>query len=167
MRFDPGDFEKSGRRHYIMVVKMRKPEPFRAAPQSVDSLPGFDVKMKKLMLSGKIHTARLTDCQIDYEGSLEIDPELLAEADILPYEKILVSNRANGARLETYAIPGEPGKRRFCLNGPAAKLGSPGDIVTIMAFSLIDTEEAKHWTPRVIVLDENNEIKLRKGEHNL
>ena len=124
-------------------------------------------KMKKQMLSGKIHTARLTDCQIDYEGSLEIDSELLAEADILPYEKILVSNRANGVRLETYAIPGEPGKRRFCLNGPAAKLGTPGDIVTIMAFSLIDAEEAKHWTPRVIVLDENNEIKLRKGNHNI
>ena len=123
--------------------------------------------MKKLMLSGKIHTAHLTDCKIDYEGSLEIDPELLAEADILPYEKILVSNRANGARLETYAIPGEPGKRRFCLNGPAAKLGNPGDIVTIMAFSSIEVEEAKNWTPRVIVLDENNEIKLRKGEHNL
>ena len=123
--------------------------------------------MKKLMLSGKIHTARLTDCKIDYEGSLEIDPELLAEADILPYEKILVSNRSNGARLETYAIPGEPGKRRFCLNGPAAKLGSPGDIVTIMAFSVIDVEEAKHWIPRVIVLDENNEIKLRKGDRKL
>ena len=123
--------------------------------------------MKKLMLSGKIHTARLTDCQIDYEGSLEIDPELLAEADILPYEKILVSNRANGARLETYAIPGKPGSRRFCLNGPAAKLGTPGDIVTMMAFSLIDVEKAKHWIPRVIVLDEHNEIKLRKGEHNL
>lgn len=127
----------------------------------------IDEKMQKLMLSGKIHTAHLTDCQIDYEGSLEIDPELLAEAEILPYEKILVSNRANGARLETYAIPGEPGKRRFCLNGPAAKLGSPGDVVTIMAFSLVDVDRAKHWVPRVIVLDENNEIKLRKGGPNL
>jgi len=123
--------------------------------------------MKKLMLSGKIHTARLTDCKIDYEGSLEIDPELLAEAEILPYEKILVSNRSNGARLETYAIPGEPGKRRFCLNGPAAKLGDPGDIVTIMAFSIVEADEAKHWLPRVIVLDEHNEIKLRKGGTNL
>lgn len=123
--------------------------------------------MKKIMLSGKIHTARLTDCQIDYEGSLEIDPELLAEAEILPYEKILVSNRANGSRLETYAIPGEPGSRRFCLNGPAARLGKPGDIVTIMAFSVVDVDEARHWSPRVIVLDENNEIKLRKGGSNL
>ena len=123
--------------------------------------------MKKMMLSGKIHTARLTDCQIDYEGSLEIDPELLAEAEILPYEKILVSNRENGSRLETYAIPGEPGARRFCLNGPAARLGKIGDVVTIMAFSLIDEEEARDWRPRVIVLDEDNHIKLRKGGPNL
>lgn len=123
--------------------------------------------MKKLMLSGKIHTARLTDCMIDYEGSLEIDSELLAEAEILPYEKILVSNRDNGSRLETYAIPGPPGGRRFCLNGPAARMGKVGDVVTIMAFSLLDEEEAKDWSPRVIVLDEDNNIKLRKGGPNL
>ena len=119
--------------------------------------------MKRMMLSGKIHTAHLTDCKIDYEGSLEIDPELLAEANILPYEKILVSNRNNGSRLETYAIPGEPGKRRFCLNGPAARLGRVGDVVTIMAFSAVDDDDARDWSPRVIVLDEHNEIKLRKG----
>ena len=63
--------------------------------------------MKRVMLSGKIHTARITQCEVDYEGSLEIDPELLAEAGILPYEKILVANRDNGSRLETYARPRE------------------------------------------------------------
>ena len=120
--------------------------------------------MKRMMLSGKIHTAHLTDCKIDYEGSLEIDPELLAEANILPYEKILVSNRNNGNRLETYAIPGEPGKRRFCLNGPAARLGRVGDVVTIMAFSAVDDDDARDWSPRVIVLDDDNRIKLRKGK---
>ena len=115
------------------------------------------------MLSGKIHTARLTKCVIDYEGSLEIDPELLEEANILPYEKILVSNRNNGSRLETYAIPGKAGSKDFCLNGPAAKLGKIGDVVTIMAFSVCSEEEAKTISPRVIVLDENNNITLRKG----
>ena len=119
--------------------------------------------MQRMMLSGKIHTARLTRCALDYEGSLEIDPELLAEANILPYEKILVSNRDNGSRLETYAIPGQPGARQFCLNGPAARLGRVGDVVTIMAFSLMSEEEAAGLQPRVIVLDEHNEIKLRKG----
>ena len=122
--------------------------------------------MQKIMLSGKIHTARITRCEIDYEGSLAIDPALLEEAEILPYEKILVTNRNNGSRLETYAIPGVRGSREFCLNGPAARLGRVGDVVTIMAFSVFGEEEAKNLSPRVIVLDENNEIQLKKGGRN-
>ena len=118
--------------------------------------------MKKLMLSGKIHTATITRCVIDYEGSLEIDPELLAEANILPYEKILVANRDNGSRLETYAIPGVPGSRDFCLNGPAARLGKVGDVVTIMAFSLCDENEARSAKPQIIVLGKDNEIVMRR-----
>ena len=120
--------------------------------------------MQRIMLSGKIHTARLTACDMDYEGSLEIDAELLEEAGILPYEKILVVNRTCGSRLETYAIPGVPGSRSFCLNGPAVHLGSVGDIVTIMAFGVFSDEEAKKLSPRVIVLDQNNEIIMQKGE---
>ena len=119
--------------------------------------------MKKIMLSGKIHTARITRCVVDYEGSLEIDPELLKEANILPYEKILVANKTNGSRLETYAIPGIPGSRDFCLNGPAARQGNVGDIVTIMAFSLCDEAEAKTISPSVIILNEKNEIENRHG----
>lgn len=118
--------------------------------------------MKKIMLSGKIHTATITRCVIDYEGSLEIDPELLREANILPYEKILVANRNNGSRLETYAIPGVPGSRDFCLNGPAARLGKVGDIVTIMAFSVCDEEEAKALKPQIIVLGKDNQIVMRR-----
>lgn len=119
--------------------------------------------MKKIMLSGKIHTARITRCVVDYEGSLEIDPELLKEAGILPYEKILVANRNNGSRLETYAIPGKPGSRDFCLNGPAAKQGKAGDVVTVMAFSLCDEKEAAVISPKVIILNEKNEIERRHG----
>ena len=115
------------------------------------------------MLSGKIHTARLTSCELDYEGSLEIDPKLLEEAGILPYEKILVVNRNNGERLETYAIPGTPGSKVFCLNGPAAHRGNVGDVVTIMSFSVIENDQAVLYKPKVIVLDENNEIIERKG----
>ncbi len=118
--------------------------------------------MKKIMLSGKIHTATITRCVVDYEGSLEIDPELLAEANILPYEKILVANRTNGNRLETYAIPGVPGSRDFCLNGPAARLGNIGDVVTIMAFSVCDEEEAKNLQPQIIVLGKDNQIVTRR-----
>lgn len=114
------------------------------------------------MLSGKIHTATITRCVIDYEGSLEIDPELLEQANILPYEKILVANRDNGSRLETYAIPGVPGSRDFCLNGPAARLGKVGDVVTIMAFSLCDEEEARSAKPQIIVLGKDNQIVMRR-----
>lgn len=119
--------------------------------------------MQKQMLSGKIHTARLTGCDLEYEGSLEIDPDYLKEAAILPYEKILVVNRSNGERLETYAIPGKPGSRAFCLNGPAALKGKKGDVVTIMAFSIFSAEEAAKVVPQVIVLNEKNEIVERKG----
>jgi len=120
--------------------------------------------MMKQMLTGKIHLARITACELDYEGSLAIDPELLEEAGILPYEKILVTNRRNGERLETYAIPDEPGSRSFCLNGPAARKGQVGDVIVIMAFSLVDADKAANLTPRVIILNEKNEIIERKGE---
>lgn len=119
--------------------------------------------MYKQMLTGKIHQARLTACELEYEGSLAIDPELLAEAGILPYEKILVTNRRNGERLETYAIPAEPGSRVFCLNGPAARKGQVGDVIVIMAFSLLEADAAAKVEPRVIVLNEHNEIVERKG----
>ena len=119
--------------------------------------------MQMQLLKGKIHRAHITHCDLDYEGSLEIDPELLEAASILPYEKILVVNATNGKRLETYAIPGEPGKGVFCLNGPAALKGKKGDVVTIMAFSLCTLEEAAVIQPKVIVLDENNQIIQRKG----
>ncbi len=120
--------------------------------------------MYKQMLTGKIHMARLTACELDYEGSLAIDPELLAEAGILPYEKILVTNRRNGERLETYAIPAEPGSKMFCLNGPAARKGQVGDVIVVMAFSLLDAEKARGLEPRVIILDEHNNIVTRKGQ---
>ena len=119
--------------------------------------------MQKIMLSGKIHLARITACELDYEGSLEIDPAILEEAGILPYEKILVVNRNNGERLETYAIPGAAGSKRFCLNGPAAHKGKAGDTITIMAFSIFSEEEAFSHKPRVIVLDENNEIVAQRN----
>ena len=110
------------------------------------------------MLKGKIHRARITDCYVDYEGSLEIDIELLEKAGILPYEKILVVNATNGSRLETYAIPGKAGSKIFCLNGAAAHRGSVDDIITIMCFANFTPEEAQTFRPKVIVMDENNQV---------
>ncbi|MCP3966838.1 MAG: aspartate 1-decarboxylase [Lentisphaerae bacterium] len=119
--------------------------------------------MQKIMLTGKIHIARLTQCELDYEGSLEIDIDLMEAGGILPYEKILVVNRNNGERLETYAIPGPAGSKVFCLNGPAAHRGKVGDVVTIMAFSVLTEEEAVTKKPKIIVLDADNNIAERKG----
>ena len=120
------------------------------------------------VLRNKIHRARLTRCDVDYEGSLEIDIAYLEAAGILPYEKILVVNASNGQRLETYAIPGERGKGVFCLYGAAAHRGKPGDIVTIMTFAILTPEEAKTHQPTVIVLDERNQITVkRKGRMEL
>ena len=110
------------------------------------------------MLKGKIHRARITMCDVDYEGSLEIDIDILEKAGILPYEKILVVNATNGKRLETYAIPGEAGSGTFCLNGAAAHRGSVGDIITIMCFANFTPEEATTLRPRVVVMDEVNKI---------
>jgi len=119
--------------------------------------------MLKQILTGKIHTARLTMCDLAYEGSMAIDMDYLRRAGILPYEKILVVNRNNGERLETYAIPAKAGSRMFCLNGPAALKGKVGDVVTIMAFSICEAAEAALIEPKVIVLDEANRIVQEKG----
>ena len=105
--------------------------------------------MFRMMLSGKIHTATITRCLVDYEGSLEIDPELLKEANIMPYEKILVANRNNGSRLETYAIPGKRGSHVCCLNGAAAHMGKVGDRLIVMAFAQMTREEAEGFSPLV------------------
>jgi len=116
------------------------------------------------MLKGKIHRARITHCDIDYEGSLEIDTELLAKAGIRPYEKILVVNATNGQRLETYAIPGEAGSKIFRLNGAAARRGAVGDIITIMCFAMFTEEEADSFLPRIVVMDEHNNVTaIRRG----
>lgn len=119
--------------------------------------------MLKQMLTGKIHKARVTACELEYEGSLGIDRELLTASGILPYEKILVTNRRNGERIETYAIPAPAGSREICLNGPAARKGRPGDVIVIMAFSLMEAAEAAEVSPTVIVLDEKNNIVGRRG----
>jgi len=120
------------------------------------------------MCKGKIHRARLTHCDLDYEGSLEIDESILEEAKILPYEKILVVNASNGERLETYAIPGARGSKVFRLNGAAARKGSIGDIVTIMAFALFTEAEAKGAKPKIVVMNERNEIiSKRLGREEL
>jgi aspartate 1-decarboxylase len=115
------------------------------------------------ILKSKIHKARVTQADLHYEGSLGIDLDLMDEVGILPWEKILVVNINNGERLETYAIPAPRGSKVFLLNGAAARKGAIGDQIIIMSFGDIDSKEAQSHLPKIIVLNENNDIETRKG----
>lgn len=103
--------------------------------------------------------ATVTDANVAYEGSLAIDPDPMEKVGLLPYERILCGNMANGNRFETYAIVAERGSGTISLNGATAFLGKVGDRLTIMNFAMVDGEEAKTWRPRVILLGEGNSIK--------
>ncbi len=111
------------------------------------------------MFRGKLHRLHVTDADLFYEGSITLDAELLQAAGLLPYEKVQVVNVNNGARLETYTIPGERGSRIVCLNGPAARLAQRGDEVIVIAYAQMTPEEARHHRPRVVLVDENNDPK--------
>ncbi len=119
----------------------------------------------RIMLKSKIHRARVTDANIDYEGSITIDKKLMAETDILPYEQVQVLNINNGARFSTYAIEGEEGRGDICLNGAAARLGVKGDLVIILTYTNVSDEEAQNHVPKIVYVNENNEIvhKLDKA----
>ena len=111
------------------------------------------------MFKAKLHRLRVTEADLYYEGSITIDEELLEAAGILPYEKVQVVNVNNGARLETYTIPGEPGERTVCLNGPAARLAATGDQVIVISYAEMTPEEAESHEPNVVLVDENNDPK--------
>lgn len=114
--------------------------------------------MQRFMLRSKIHRATLTQTDLNYEGSIAIDRDLLAAADILPGEQVQVLNLNNGERLITYAIEGESGSGTMLLNGPAARLGVPGDLVIIIAYGTFSDEEAKSLRPKIVHVDANNRI---------
>ncbi|HOP50692.1 MAG TPA: aspartate 1-decarboxylase [Ignavibacteriales bacterium] len=116
-------------------------------------------KMFVEMFKSKIHRAKVTQAELYYEGSITIDPDLMEAANILTYEKVQVVNVNNGARFETYTICGERGSGTICLNGPAARLGAVGDEVIIIAYCTMDVEEAKKHKPKVVLVDEKNQIK--------
>lgn len=110
------------------------------------------------LLKSKIHLACVTDADLDYEGSLGIDAELMSRVGILPYERILVSVMSTGARFETYAICEPAGSGRIVLNGATARLGARGDRIIIMAFAALSEAEARAHRPRIIRLDERNRV---------
>jgi len=112
--------------------------------------------MQRFMMKSKIHRAIVTETNLNYQGSITIDKDLMELADILPNEKVQVLNINNGARFDTYAIEGERGSGTICINGAAARLCQVGDIIIIISYAIIDDEEAKNYKPKVIFVDENN-----------
>ena len=111
------------------------------------------------MFKSKLHRLTVTGADVDYEGSITLDPHLLAAADILPNEKVAVWNVTNGSRLETYAIPGTPGKGECVLNGAAAHQNRPGDIVIVATFAEMTDAEARAHVPTVVFVDGQNRIR--------
>lgn len=114
--------------------------------------------MQRIMLRSKIHRATVTAANVAYEGSLGVDRELLEAADMLPNERIQFVNIATGARAETYVIEEPPGSGTICLNGAAARLGEPGDLLIIFAYCLLGDDEARSHRPLVVHVDERNRI---------
>ena len=121
--------------------------------------------MRRILFKSKIHRATVTQADLDYEGSVTIDAELLRAADILPYEKVHIWNRTNGSRLETYALEAPAGSGVICVNGAAAHHARPGDIVIIATFvEASDDVEARSWKPTVVHVDAQNRIVERAAD---
>jgi len=134
------------------------PEGFFYAPPKRE-VPGE----VRTMLKSKIHRATVTDADIDYQGSVTIDPVLMEAADILPYEQVHVLDISNGCRLITYAIEGERGSGQLAINGAAARLVNVGDTVIILSYCQVEDEAARGHQPRLVYVDSENRIQHTVG----
>lgn len=115
--------------------------------------------MFREMMNAKIHRAKVTEANLNYVGSITIDAEILEAVGMLPNEKVQVVNNNNGARFETYIIEGERGSGVICVNGAAARLVEEGDIVIIISYAYVDSNELRNHRPTVAIMGENNSIK--------
>ena len=120
--------------------------------------------MNRKMLKSKIHRATVTGADLHYEGSVTIDLDLMEAADIIPYEAVAVWNVTNGSRLETYAIEGERGSGVICLNGAAARLVAPKDLVIIASFVDMPNLEALNHEPKLVFVDDTNRMLPTRQE---
>jgi len=114
--------------------------------------------MERIFFKSKIHRATVTDANLNYEGSLSIDPELMERADILPFEKVDVVNINNGERFSTYAIKGKKGSGEICLNGGAARKGQIGDLLIIITYAHLTTEEITRHQIKAVLVDKANKV---------
>ncbi|HZT82183.1 MAG TPA: aspartate 1-decarboxylase [Gemmataceae bacterium] len=120
--------------------------------------------MRRYMLKSKVHRATVTHADVDYEGSLTLDADLLEAADILPFEEVHVWNVTRGTRLRTYAMAGERGSGVVCVNGAAAHLARPGDLVIVATFAELDDAAARLHRPTVVLVDERNRVRRTADE---
>ena len=114
--------------------------------------------MKRVMLKAKIHHARVTETNVDYEGSLALDEDLIRAADMLPYEKVHVYNVSNGERFATYLIKAEKGSRKVGVYGAAAHRAKTGDRLIVVSYAILDEEETDFFMPKILILDAANNI---------
>lgn len=119
--------------------------------------------MDRILLKSKIHRATVTDTRLDYEGSIAIDTDLMAAADLLPNEQVHIYNINNGERFVTYTIPARRGSGMVQLNGAAARLGEPGDRIIIAAYAHVPDDEARTFRPRIVLVDERNRPRPGNG----
>lgn len=120
--------------------------------------------MQRIMLKSKIHRATVTDANIDYEGSVSMDENLMEAASILPFEQVHIYNISNGNRFQTYAIKGARGSGEICINGAAAHLAKKGDVIIIASYAGMEDAEALNHQPVLVYVDERNRIKNIAGE---
>lgn len=119
--------------------------------------------MQRIMLKSKIHRATVTEANVDYEGSITIDEELMEAANLVPFEQVQIYDITNGNRLETYVIPGEKGSGVICLNGAAAKLVHKGDLIIIASYITLEEELVRDHKPSLVYVDSKNKIKNMKS----
>lgn len=122
--------------------------------------------MLRFMCKSKIHRATVTEADLNYVGSITIDEALMEAADLYPNEKVQIVNNNNGARFETYVIKGEKNSGVICLNGAAARLVNPGDIVIIISYGMIENKEAKDFKPTVVFVDKENRLTEISNSEN-
>ncbi|GGC87487.1 aspartate 1-decarboxylase [Thalassobacillus devorans] len=114
--------------------------------------------MFQTMMKAKIHRARVTEANLNYVGSITIDQDIIDQVGILPHEKVQIVNNNNGARLETYVIAGARGSGVVCLNGAAARLVQPDDIIIIVAYAMLSEEELVDFKPKIALMNEDNQV---------
>ena len=120
--------------------------------------------MQRTVMKSKIHRATVTEANLDYEGSITIDRRLMEATDLLPNEAVCVWNVTNGNRFETYAVEGRPDSGVVCVNGAAAHLVRPGDLVIIAAFTWLEEEAARAHEPKVVFVDAQNRVREKRAE---